>query len=92
VTTVTLETVIVQKPAYASRVDSDLVFFDEQAGKYFATGTVGADIWDLISEPRSIGAVCTALMEKYEVDEVTCQSEVRSFVDELLAAGLISAQ
>ena len=40
------EDVIERADVYASRVKDDLVFFDEQAGQYFATGTVGADIWD----------------------------------------------
>ena len=91
-TTVTPETVIVQNEAYASRVADDLVFFDEQAGKYFATGTVGADIWGLIGEPRSIQAVCAALMDNYEVDEATCLAEVQGFVEDLLAAGLVDTQ
>ena len=80
--------VIIRTDAYASRVKDDLVFFDEAAGRYFATGIVGADIWDLIEEPRSLRAICAALMARYEVDEATCATEVERFVEELLEAGL----
>ena len=80
--------VIVRKNAFASRVKDDLVFFDEAAGQYFATGPVGADIWELIEQPRSLRDICAVLMERYEVDEATCQAEAERFVAELLGAGL----
>jgi hypothetical protein len=83
------ETVLVRLQALVSQVDDDLVFFDSQAGKYFATGIVGADIWQLIEEPRSIRDVCIALTEKYDVSEERCLEEVQSFARDLLAVGLI---
>ena len=87
-----IDDVILRTDAYASRVKDDLVFFDETAGKYFATGTVGADIWELIEEPRSLRDICAALMERYKVDEATCLAEVQRFVEELLEAGLARRQ
>ena len=80
---------ISRKIAFASRVKDDLVFFDETAGQYFATGSVGADIWELIEEPRSLRDICAELMERYEVDETTCLTDVQRFAEELLGAGLV---
>ena len=80
--------VIIRKQAYASRVKDDLVFFDEAAGQYFATGPVGADIWELIESPRSLREICATLMQRYEVDEATCLAEAQRFAEELVAAGL----
>lgn len=84
-----LEEVICRKTVYASRVKDDLVFFDETGGQYFATGAVGADIWDLIESPRSLRDICAALMDRYEVDAATCQAEVQRFAEELAGAGLV---
>ncbi len=81
--------VISRKSAYASRVRDDLVFFDETLGKYFATGGVGADIWEIIETPRSIAEICAALLERYEVDAETCRKDTERFVEELLEAGLV---
>ena len=89
---VQIDDVILRTDAYTSRVKDDLVFFDETAGQYFATGAVGADIWELIAEPRSLRAICNALVERYEVDEDTCSAEVQRFVEELLDAGLARRQ
>jgi hypothetical protein len=82
------EKVIGRKGVYSSRVSDDLVLFDEDLGKYFATGMVGADIWELIETPQSIDEICTTLMERYDVDEETCREEVLRFVEELISAGL----
>ena len=86
------EDVIERADVYASRVKDDLVFFDEQAGQYFATGAVGADIWELIETPRSLRDICFTLMERYEVNEETCTAEVQRFAEELLDAGLAQRQ
>lgn len=83
---------IARKPVYASRVKDDLVFFDETAGRYFATGSVGADIWDLIETPRSLDTICAALMDRYDVDAATCRAEVERFVAQLETAGLVQRE
>ena len=85
---VSAETVLVRTLALTSRVDDDLIFFDEQGGRYLATGRVGADIWELIESPRTLREICDELMNRYAVDEATCLAEVRAFAEELLAAGV----
>lgn len=85
---ITPDSVLSRKPALVSRVDNDLIFFDEQGGRYLATGKVGADIWDLIESPRTLREICSELMTRYEVDEATCFDEVRSFGGELVEAGV----
>lgn len=82
-------TVIARRPVHASRVADELVLFDEAAGRYFATGSVGADIWDLIATPQPLSAVCAALVARYEVEPATCAAEVAGFVAEMAAAGLV---
>lgn len=79
---------VTRSQALAVRVDDDLVLFDAEAGKYFATSGVGADIWELIESPRSIRAICVNLMERYDVAEETCLAEVQEFVKVLVTEGL----
>ncbi|MGY6552410.1 MAG: PqqD family protein [Erythrobacter sp.] len=82
-------TVIARKDAYFSRVGEDLVFFDEDVGQYFATGSVGAHIWELIETPLSLSDICASLMQRYKVDEATCFAETLRFAEKLVAAGLV---
>lgn len=72
-----------------SRIDDEMVFFDQEAGKYYATGTVGADIWDFLDTDRSFAAIVDHLLGLYEIDREPCESEVRGFLVQMLEAGMV---
>lgn len=74
-----------------SRVGPDIVIFDDRVGKYFASGPVGADIWDMLGEAISVEAICVRLLAMYEIDETTCQNEVDTFLSELRNLNLVEA-
>lgn len=87
------ETVTYQrKDVLGTAVDGDLVLFDEQAGKYYATSEVGAEIWAHLSEAVSLTEICARLSETYDVDPAECEQETRSFLNDLKELGLIVAQ
>lgn len=73
-----------------SRVGDDLVIFDARAGKYFATGPVGADIWTLLETPLSARALQERLMAIYAIDAETCQSQVQDFLAKMVEADLVT--
>ena len=83
------QTIVVRKPVHGGRVQDDVVIFDDQAGQYFTTSAVGADIWDLIEKPVSCEDIYTWLTERYDVSREMCIAEVDAFIDELHHAGLI---
>lgn len=72
-----------------TRIQDELVLFDHNSGKYFATGPVGADVWDLLTERRTLAELCERLLADYTIDSATCEREVRQFLAEMLAAGVI---
>jgi hypothetical protein len=75
-----------------SRIDDEMVFFDQEAGKYYATGSVGADIWEFLDAPRSFAAICDHLLDLYDVDHATCEAQVRGFLSQLLDARMVTAE
>ena len=85
-------TIVERQEFLGSRVDTEMVFFDQMAGKYFATGPVGADIWDLLESSCTIGAICSQLLGKYEVDPATCAKQVGAFVEQMRQAGLLAVR
>ena len=58
-------------------------------GAYFGLDGVGARIWELIQQPRTVGAIRDALMEEYDVETDVCERELRSFLAELADRKLI---
>jgi Coenzyme PQQ synthesis protein D (PqqD) len=84
-------TVVQRVELPGSRIQDEMVFFDQEAGKYYATGPVGADIWEFLDAPKSFAAICDHLLGMYEIDHATCELEVRTFLTQMSEAGMISA-
>ena len=80
---ITLETRVVRKEVFASTVGDELILFDEEAGAYFATGPVGARIWNLIETERRVADICAVLLDEFDVDRETCEASSMEFLREL---------
>jgi hypothetical protein len=67
----------------AAKVGDELVMMSAAKGNYIGLSEVGARIWELIDEPRSVESVCDTLVAEYEVDPATCRAEVDAFLTAL---------
>lgn len=61
-------------------------------GMYFELNDVGARIWHLVQEPRSIQSILETLLEEYDVSNERCEADIYSLADQLLARGLIEVR
>jgi Coenzyme PQQ synthesis protein D (PqqD) len=79
--------------AISDQVSSDLsgesVILNLKSGTYFGLNEVGSRIWQLIQEPKTVKDVCKSILEEYEVDAQTCETEVQALLVDLLAAQLV---
>ncbi|MCR2802530.1 PqqD family peptide modification chaperone [Paenibacillus soyae] len=57
--------------------------------KCYELGYPGSRIWELVQEPATVGYVVDRLMEEYDVDRMTCESQVFSFFAKLSEEQLI---
>ncbi|HTM02384.1 MAG TPA: PqqD family protein [Vicinamibacterales bacterium] len=57
--------------------------------RYLGLNAVGARMWQVLSNARSIQAACVQLLTEYDVDEATLRADVEDFVEQLLAQQLI---
>ncbi|NQY14315.1 MAG: PqqD family protein [Henriciella sp.] len=90
-TEISSDLVIKRTDLAGSQIDSEMVFFNQNTGKYFATGPVGAEIWEYLTIPRTVSQICDHLLEKFEVDRTTCETQVQKFVGDLLNSGIVAA-
>lgn len=80
----------VQSPSpLTATVDGEVVMLEPATSTYFGLEGVGGRIWDLCAQPQSLQSLVEHLTAEYEVDTVTCTSEVATFVDALCDAGLL---
>jgi hypothetical protein len=73
----------------AATVKEEVVMLSLRAGAYFGLNPVGSEIWNLLSQPRRFGELCTMLSRIYDVDTDTVLRETGGFLEALLARGLV---
>jgi hypothetical protein len=71
-------------------VDDEAVALDLDAGQYYGLNAVGTRIWQLLEEGRSVGAICDALVEEFDVTPDAVRPDVDAFINDLLAKGLLT--
>ena len=73
----------------ARRIGGEIVIMELERGTYFGLDPVGARVWDLVGEGRTLGAVCAVMLEEYEVDEAQLEQDIRELVQDLRQRGLL---
>ena len=63
-----------------------------EAGEYYGLDTVGARIWGLLQEPRSVGEVRDILVSEYEVAPDRCESDLLALLQRLADEDLIETR
>lgn len=71
-------------------IEGDTVLLDIQSGKYYGLASTGHRIWTLLEKPHTFDDLCATLLTEYDVERAQCEKDVRSFLDELIQAGLVS--
>ena len=74
----------------ARRVGDETVILDLASGTYFGLDPIGARIWQLIGEGKSLGEICEALLAEYEVSREQLQGDLERLLQEMGGKGLIS--
>jgi hypothetical protein len=84
--------VVIANTAIATKISDEMVILDMQQGIYYSLNAVGARIWSLMEEPRSVQAICDALIAEYEVMPEQCEQEVVSLLQQLIASQLVEVR
>jgi hypothetical protein len=86
----TLDHVIAQGEGQVSTVvDGRAVVMSVDNGKYYNMDDIGTRIWTLIEAPISVSALCEQLLQQFEVDRPTCESDVVNLLESLRKNDLI---
>ena len=73
----------------ARQVGDDMVILDMTGGRYLSLNPVGARIWELLAEGRSIRGICDGMVEEYDVPREVLEQDVLRLAGELVGEGLV---
>ena len=85
-------TVVRAKDQVSCDLVGEAVILNLKSGVYFGLNPVGARIWELIQEPRTVSAVLDVLLEQYNVEVERCEQDLFALLDDLAARDLIAIE
>lgn len=73
----------------SAELSGESVVLNLATGIYHGFDEVGSRVWELIQQPTTFGEVRDVLLSEYEVDEATCEQDLRELLEQLQSAHLI---
>jgi len=70
-------------------VDGRTVLLSPRDFSYHGLDPVGARIWGLVEQPRTVGEVVAALVEAYDVEPDRCRADLLPFVVRMVDIGTL---
>lgn len=70
-------------------LNGEAVILNIKNGKYYGVNPVGATIWEVIQSPASFDEMKSAILLEYDVDEETCEREIKTFLDQMKEEDLV---
>ena len=70
-------------------LDGEAVILNLESGKYFGLNEVGARIWSLLKESKSVKEILDTLLNEYDVEAERCEHELLTLLNDLSENGLI---
>ncbi len=84
--------VVAAKDQVSCDLAGEAAILNIKNGVYYGLDPVGARIWKMIQQPRSVDEVREALVEEYEVESERCEQDLITLLEKLLAEGLIEVK
>jgi Coenzyme PQQ synthesis protein D (PqqD) len=67
----------------------DVAILHVKSGTYLGLNAVGARIWHLLQEPKTVDAVCEIIVEEYDVEADRCRRDILALLQDLIAKELV---
>ena len=75
----------------SSDLGGEVAILDLEAGMYYGLEEVGARVWALAQEPRTVQEIQDRIVDEYEVDSASGRRDVLALLQQLADKGLVEA-
>ena len=83
------DNVTIPPQVMARLVGDETVILDLASGTYYGLDPVGARIWQLMAEGKTLATVCEILLDEFDVTRETLERDVLHLTQEFSAKGLV---
>ena len=87
-----IDKITISPDAVARQVGDETVILHLGSGTYFGLDSVGARIWQLMGEGKTLSEICETMLEEYDVSREDLERDALSLAQDLAADQLISIE
>lgn len=81
--------VVVASDPISSDLGDEVAILNFKAGMYYGLDEVGARVWSLIQEPKTVEEIREVLVNEYEVEPDLCEHDLISLLQRLADEELV---
>ena len=85
-------TVIVSSQQVSCPLGDESAILNLKNSVYYGMNPVGATVWNLLKEPKTVAEIRDAIVEEYEVGEERCERDLLTLLEEMRSEGLIEVR
>jgi len=82
-------TIVVSKEQVSSRLGDETAILGLKNGVYYGLNPVGARVWNLIQQPRTLVELQEILASEYDVEGLRLESDLRLLIGQLVEERLV---
>lgn len=84
--------IVAAKEQSSSDLEGETIILNLKSGVYYGLKAVGAGIWNLLQEPRTVSEIRDAILVKYQVEPEQCEGDLLNLLRELESEGLVEVK
>ena len=84
--------VVATKDQVSCDLVGEAVILHLRSGVYYGLNQVGARVWELIQEPRTVDYVLNRLLEEYDVEPGRCEADLMALLSDLSCHDLLTIE
>ena len=73
----------------STTAEGEAVILHMDSGTYYGLDRVGTRVWDLLTEPRTLGELRDSVVAQFAVDPDRAENDLRRLLDDLRGQGLV---
>jgi len=81
--------IVATKQQVSCQLGEEAAILNMKNSVYYGLDPVGARVWQLLQQPRSLGEIRDAIVEEYDVTPERAESDLRDLLEKLLSEGLV---
>ena len=84
--------VVAARDQVSAELDGEAVVLSLADGIYYGLDPVGATVWGLLEQPRTVAELRDAVVAEYEVNDPTAEADLLRLLADLAARGLVEVR